>query len=214
MTTEHRHWRREDDPQGIAWLMLDKADSRSNTLSREVLEELAGLLAALAIAPPRGVIVASGKAGGFIAGADIGEFKTLVDPEETHTLVRQGQQVIDALADLPCPTVAMIDGHALGGGLELALACDYRVCADEDRGTLGLPEVQLGIHPGFGGTARSVRLLGAPAAMDLMLTGRMLRPARARVIGLVDRVVPREQLRRAAREFIQRRPAKRRPRLA
>lgn len=214
MTTEHRHWCRADDPQGIAWLMLDKADSRSNTLSREVLEELAGLLAALAIAPPRGVIVASGKAGGFIAGADIGEFKTLVDPEETHTLVRQGQQVIDALADLPCPTVAMIDGHALGGGLELALACDYRVCADEDRGTLGLPEVQLGIHPGFGGTARSVRLLGAPAAMDLMLTGRMLRPARARVIGLVDRVVPREQLRRAAREFIQRRPAKRRPRLA
>ncbi len=214
MSTRHPHWRREDDPQGITWLVLDKADSRSNTLSREVLEELAELLASLAGAPPRGVIVGSGKDSGFIAGADIGEFKALVDPHHTHTLVRQGQQVIDALADLPCPTVAMIDGHALGGGLELALACDYRVCVDEDRGTLGLPEVQLGIHPGFGGTARSVRLLGAPAAMDLMLTGRMLRPARARAIGLVDKVVPREHLRRAAREFIQRRPAKRQPGLA
>ena len=211
MSTELRHWHREDDPQGITWLILDKADSRSNTLSADVLEELAKLLAGLTSAPPRGVIVRSGKNGSFIAGADIGEFKALVDPEQTYELVRQGQQVIDDLAALPCPTVAMIDGHALGGGLELALACDYRVCAEEDRGTLGLPEVQLGIHPGFGGTARSVRLLGAPAAMDLMLTGRMLRPARARAIGLVDRVVPREQLRRAAREFIQRRPPKRRP---
>lgn len=211
MSTELRHWHREDDPQGITWLILDKADSRSNTLSADVLEELAKLLAGLTSAPPRGVIVRSGKDGSFIAGADIGEFKALVDPEQTYELVRQGQQVIDDLAALPCPTVAMIDGHALGGGLELALACDYRVCAEEDRGTLGLPEVQLGIHPGFGGTARSVRLLGAPAAMDLMLTGRMLRPARARAIGLVDRVVPREQLRRAAREFIQRRPPKRRP---
>lgn len=206
-----RHWRRQDDPQGISWLILDKADSRSNTLSSEVMEELAALIAALSSAPPRGVIFASGKDRSFIAGADIGEFKALVDPEQTYALVRQGQQVIDAVAALPCPTVAMIDGHALGGGLELALACDYRVCAEEDRGTLGLPEIQLGIHPGFGGTARSVRLLGAPAAMDLMLTGRMLRPAKARGVGLVDRVVPRERLRQAARECIQRRPPRRRP---
>ena len=209
-TSQLQHWERRDDPQGITWLMLDKAGSRSNTLSRAVLEELAGLLEALHVAPPRGVIIASAKAAGFISGADIGEFEALTDAEEAYTLVRQGQKVIERLAELPCPSVAMIEGHALGGGLELAMACRYRVCAETDQATLGLPEVQLGIHPGFGGTLRSVQLVGVPAAMDMMLTGRSLSPARARALGLVDRVVAAHDLRQAARQMIQRRPAPRR----
>ena len=204
------HWQRHDDPQGITWLTLDQAGSRSNTLSRAVLEELAGLLEDLHAAPPRGVIIASAKASGFIAGADIGEFEALTHSEEAYGLVRQGQQVIERLAALPCPTVAMIEGHALGGGLELAMACRYRVCAEADQGILGLPEVKLGIHPGFGGTLRSVQLVGVPAAMDMMLTGRSLRPGRARALGLVDRVVPAAELRQAARQMIQRRPSPRR----
>jgi len=210
MNSPLTHWQRHDDPQGITWLTLDQAGSRSNTLSRAVIEELAGLLEDLHGAPPRGVVFASAKSSGFIAGADIGEFDALTDAEETYALVRQGQQVIERVAALPCPTVAMIAGHALGGGLELAMACRYRVCAEADQGLLGLPEVQLGIHPGFGGTLRSVQLVGVPAAMDMMLTGRSLRPARARALGLVDRVVPAAELRQAARQMIQRRPAARR----
>ena len=204
------HWQRHDDPHGITWLTLDQAGSRSNTLSRPVLEEFAGLLEGLHAAPPRGVVIASGKSTGFIAGADIREFAQLTDAETAYALVRQGQQVMDRLATLPGPSVAMIAGHALGGGLELALACRYRVCVESEAGMLGLPEVQLGIHPGFGGTVRSVALIGLPAAMDMMLTGRALRPARARALGLVDRVVPADRLRQAAREMIQRRgPARR-----
>lgn len=210
MNAQSTHWQRHDDPQGITWLTLDQVGNRSNTLSRAVLEELAGLLEAVHTAPPRGVVIASAKASGFIAGADIGEFEALTDAEEAYALVRKGQQVIERLAALPCPTVAMIEGHALGGGLELAMACRYRVCAEADQGTLGLPEVKLGIHPGFGGTLRSVQLVGVPAAMDMMLTGRSLRPARARSLGLVDRVVPVGELRRAARQMIQRRPSARR----
>jgi 3-hydroxyacyl-CoA dehydrogenase/enoyl-CoA hydratase/3-hydroxybutyryl-CoA epimerase len=212
MSNTAHHWQRHDDPQGITWLTLDQAGSRSNTLSRAVLEELAGLLEGLHAAPPRGVVIASGKSTGFIAGADIREFEQLTDAETAYALVRQGQQVMERLATLPCPSVAMIAGHALGGGLELALACRYRVCVESEAGMLGLPEVQLGIHPGFGGTVRSVALIGLPAAMDMMLTGRSLRPARARTLGLVDRVVPADKLRQAAREMIQRRaPARRAP---
>ena len=114
------------------------------------------------------------------------------------------------IAALGVPTVAAIDGFALGGGLELALACDYRVAAEGYERTLGLPEVLLGIHPGFGGTVRAVRLLGAPVAMDLMLTGRSLSPKEALGVGLVDAVVPRAQLAAAAAELIARRPAPRR----
>lgn len=210
MSEAMRHWRRHDDPQGITWLIIDCADASSNTLGREVLEELDRLLAPLESHPPRGVIVCSGKPSGFIVGADIREFEQLADEQQAYAMVRQGQGVINRLARLKCPTVAMIRGHALGGGLELAMACRYRVCADADRGTLGLPEVQLGIHPGFGGTVRPVHLVGVPAAMDLMLTGRSLRPARARSMGLIDRVVPEEDLEDAARALVHRPPPPRR----
>ncbi len=148
------------------------------------------------------------------SGADISEFTGLTDLEPAYRLVRTGQQVFDRLAALPMPTVAAIHGFALGGGLELALACDYRVGADDGRLSLGLPEVMLGIHPGFGGTVRAVRLIGAPAALDLMLTGRALRGAAALKLGLIDRLVARDQLDAAARDILRSAPPLRRARFS
>lgn len=210
--TEHRsrHWHRRTDPQGICWLTLDQADGSANTLGREVLNELDAQLAAIRAEYPRGVIIRSGKKSGFIAGADINEFTAFENRAQARKLIGAGQAVMDRLAALPFPTVAAIDGFALGGGLELALACDYRVAAMGYKPTLGLPEVQLGIHPGFGGTVRSVQLIGLPAAMDLMLTGRSLRPKQALKLGLVDRVAEPDDLDQAAIRLIQRPPKIRR----
>jgi 3-hydroxyacyl-CoA dehydrogenase/enoyl-CoA hydratase/3-hydroxybutyryl-CoA epimerase len=118
--------------------------------------------------------------------------------------------VFDRIASLPMPTVAAIHGFALGGGLELALACDYRVGADDGKLNLGLPEVMLGVHPGFGGTVRTPQLIGATRALDLMLTGRSLRGDEALKAGLIDRLVPRERLAAAAREIAIESPPRRR----
>ncbi len=125
-------------------------------------------------------MIRSAKEGGFVAGADITEFGGFTDLEQAYQLVRTGQQVFDRIEALPMPTVAAIHGFALGGGLELALACDYRVAADDGKLNLGLPEVQLGVHPGFGGTVRAPQLIGAAAALDLMLTGTIARGATRR----------------------------------
>ncbi len=203
-------WKMERDADGIVWLTLDKPATSTNVLAREVLEELGRLLEPLGASPPRGVIVRSGKANGFIAGADIREFTALEDANQGFELARGGQVVLDRLEALRCPTVAAIHGFALGGGLELALACRYRVAVGDDRLSLGLPEVQLGIHPGFGGTVRSVRLLGVRPAMQLMLTGRPVRAERALAIGLVDRLVPAAELDSAARACVLHPPPRRR----
>jgi 3-hydroxyacyl-CoA dehydrogenase/enoyl-CoA hydratase/3-hydroxybutyryl-CoA epimerase len=207
-------WKSERDAEGIAWLTLDKPSASTNVLSRDVLTELDALLRQIAASPPKGVVVRSGKPGGFVAGADIREFTTLRTPDEAFALVRAGQTVFDSLAALPCPTVAAIHGFALGGGLELALACRYRVAVNDSRLSLGLPEVQLGIHPGFGGTVRSVRLIGARAALDLMLTGRPVRGDKALRLGLVDRLVDAKQLDDAARMIVRHPPRPHRPPLA
>jgi 3-hydroxyacyl-CoA dehydrogenase/enoyl-CoA hydratase/3-hydroxybutyryl-CoA epimerase len=177
--TALRHCRLETDAEGIAWLTLDKADASANSLGSEMMREADEVLRQLEASPPRGVVIRSGKRSGFVAGADINEFTTLQDVAQAERLVKAGQSVIDRFEALPCPTVAAIEGFALGGGLELALACTYRVAVGNDRHTLGFPEVLLGIHPGFGGTVRSVRLIGASAALDLMLTGRNVRGAKA-----------------------------------
>src|SRR6201996_4542192 len=166
------NWTSSTDADGIVWLTLDKPGTSANVLSSDVLTELDALLRPLAQSAPRGVVVISAKKSGFVAGADIKEFTGLADAESGYRLIHAGQQVFDRLEALPCPTVAAIHGFALGGGLELALACRYRVALADDKLSLGLPEVLLGIHPGFGGTVRSVRLLGVRAAMNLMLTGR------------------------------------------
>ena len=210
MNKKSTHWRLETDADGVAWLALDKAGASTNSLSRDVMEELDAMLAEVARALPKALIVTSAKRG-FIAGADIKEFVGIRTPDQAYELIRQGQQVLDKLAALPCPTIAAINGFALGGGLEVALACRYRVLVDDAAATLGFPEVQLGVHPGFGGTVRAVRLAGPVAAMDLMLTGRTIRPKQALALGLVDRLAPVEQLDKTAKQIALAPPAPRGP---
>ncbi|HEY2677273.1 MAG TPA: 3-hydroxyacyl-CoA dehydrogenase NAD-binding domain-containing protein [Steroidobacteraceae bacterium] len=201
-----KNWTLEFDADGIAWLGCDSASGTTNVLSGPVVRELADKLAEIAARRPTGVIVTSAKSNGFIAGADINEFVKIQSPAEGYELVRAGQSVIQTLADLPCPTVAALHGFALGGGLELALACRYRVGADDATLALGLPEVLLGLHPGFGGTVRTVQLIGVRAALDLMLKGRPLKGARALNAGLLDELVPPAELRSRAKSLLLRRP--------
>jgi 3-hydroxyacyl-CoA dehydrogenase/enoyl-CoA hydratase/3-hydroxybutyryl-CoA epimerase len=190
-------WSLEIDPQRVAWLCFDQPGASANALSRTAMEQLAARLDEVATAAPRGLVITSGKSG-FIAGADVREFGQVASPEEAVPFIRAAHAILARLEALPFPTVAAINGYCLGGGLELAMACRHRVCVDDPKAVLGLPEVMLGIHPGFGGTVRAVRLVGVTAAMDMMLTGRNLRPDKARQLGLVDRVVPAAELRSAA----------------
>ena len=210
-TANGRQWSLEIDAERIAWLTFDKPGATANSLSRSAMEELDARLAEIERQAPRGLVVGSAKPG-FIAGADVKEFVQVRSPEEAVPFVRAAHAILDRLERLPCPTVAAINGYCLGGGLELALACRHRVCVDDPQAVLGFPEVMLGIHPGFGGTVRSVRLIGVTAAMDMMLTGRNLRPDKARALGLVDRVVPRADLRPTARSLVlEPRPRRRAP---
>jgi 3-hydroxyacyl-CoA dehydrogenase/enoyl-CoA hydratase/3-hydroxybutyryl-CoA epimerase len=212
MNKKIAHWRGEIDADRVAWLALDKAGASTNSLSRDVMEELDAMVTELAQAQPKALIITSAKRG-FIAGADIKEFVGIRTPDQAYELIRQGQQVLDKIAALPCPTIAAINGFALGGGLEVALACRYRVLVDDPSVTLGFPEVQLGVHPGFGGTVRAVHLAGPVAAMDLMLTGRTIRPQQALAMGLVDRLAPVEQLDKMAKQIALRPPAPHSPKL-
>jgi 3-hydroxyacyl-CoA dehydrogenase / enoyl-CoA hydratase / 3-hydroxybutyryl-CoA epimerase len=192
-----RHWHGRRDGDNIHWLTLDKSDSNTNTLSQDVLAAFEAVLNELETHRPAGLVIQSGKANGFIAGADVGEFRGFTDAAEVERLVLHGHAIINRLEALPYPTVALINGFCLGGGLELALACRYRVAGEDAR--LGLPEVRLGIHPGLGGTARLTRLIPAPAAMGLMLTGRTLNARAAKRMGVVDAVTQPRHFERAAR---------------
>jgi 3-hydroxyacyl-CoA dehydrogenase / enoyl-CoA hydratase / 3-hydroxybutyryl-CoA epimerase len=202
------NWTLQVDADRVAWLTADLLGGSANVLSGDMVRELAAKLAEVTALRPIGLIVQSGKASGFIAGADIKEFVKIGSPAEGYALVRAGQAVMQQLADLPCPTVAAIRGFALGGGLELALACNYRVGADDAALSLGLPEVLLGIHPGFGGTVRSVQLIGVRSSLELMLKGRPFRGARALRVGLLDELVPPAELAARAKALLLRRPAK------
>ncbi|MBN8801839.1 MAG: enoyl-CoA hydratase/isomerase family protein [Stenotrophomonas acidaminiphila] len=182
------HWQAEIRDDGFVVLALDRRDSPVNAMSQDVLLELGDIVERLAIDPPKGVVVRSAKAAGFIAGADLKEFQEFDRRGTVNDAIRRGQSTYQKLAELPCPTVAAIHGHCLGGGTELALACRYRVASSDPSTRIGLPETQLGIFPGWGGSARLPRLVGAPAAMDMMLTGRTLSASAARGIGLVDKV--------------------------
>jgi 3-hydroxyacyl-CoA dehydrogenase/enoyl-CoA hydratase/3-hydroxybutyryl-CoA epimerase len=204
-----KHWKIAEE-DGVLWSLLDVVDSGANVLSHEVLSELETLLEYCEAHPPKGLVISSAKSSGFIAGADVREFSLINTHEEALQLIRKGQGIMDRLEGLHCPTVALINGFCLGGGTELALACDYRIALDEPRTRIGLPEVKLGIHPGFGGSMRSVRTMGPLAAMGMMLTGSSLDAGKARRNGLVDDKVPERQLRSAARHFIDKRPATRR----
>jgi 3-hydroxyacyl-CoA dehydrogenase / enoyl-CoA hydratase / 3-hydroxybutyryl-CoA epimerase len=211
MGSQPQHWRSELDRGGVCWLTIDRVDSTANTLSAAVLADLGRELDEIERRGVRGLVIKSGKTNGFILGADVKEFGGLSDASEGVATASRGQSLLARIANLGLPTAAAIDGYALGGGLELALACEYRVAVDSFDRTLGLPEVQLGIHPGFGGTVRSVQLLGAPLALDLMLTGRALSPREALACGLVDRIVERSGLDAAALALLLEHPRRRRP---
>ncbi len=198
------HWKNERRPDGILILTLDHAEQSVNALSQGVIDELDAMLERIAIDPPKGVVIRSGKSAGFIPGADIKGFEQLEAKGLVEDWIRRGQLIYQRLAELPCPTVAAIDGHCMGGGTELALACRYRVATSDERTRIGLPEVKLGIYPGWGGSVRLPRLVGAPAAFDLMLTGRSLSANAARAMGLIDKVVEPPMLLDAAIGLLQR----------
>lgn len=204
------HWRLDRDPDGVAWLTFDRAGSAVNALSADTMGELSVVLDALDADPPKGLIIQSGKATGFIVGADVNEFATLDTPEQARGLVSRGWNLMNRLAGVRYPTLALIQGHCLGGGLELALACRYRLVADQPGASLALPEVMLGIFPGWGGMLRLPQVIGAPAALDMMLTGRGADARRAATLGLVDARVPPRLLLAAARQTVlSRKPARR-----
>jgi 3-hydroxyacyl-CoA dehydrogenase/enoyl-CoA hydratase/3-hydroxybutyryl-CoA epimerase len=172
MFNTYRNWQCHLADDGILNLGLDKLDASTNTLNVDIFEELAQILSSLANLPQvKGLIIYSLKSSGFIAGADIEQFTKLDTVDAAFDLIRRGQCLYDQLAALPIPTVALIDGFCLGGGLELALACRYRVATDSSKTRLGLPEVMIGIHPGWGGCVRLPALIGSVRAMDLVGDG-------------------------------------------
>ncbi len=197
-----QHWQCTRADDGILILTLDRAGSSVNALSRAVLDELSEIIERISFEPPKGIVIRSGKATGFIVGADIKEFESFERNGTVQDALENGQRIFQKLARLPCPTVAAIHGVCMGGGTELALACRYRVAARTPSTRIALPEVKLGIFPGWGGSARLPRLIGAPAALELMLTGRAVSAENAKAIGLVDRLASPELLLDAAKEMI------------
>jgi 3-hydroxyacyl-CoA dehydrogenase/enoyl-CoA hydratase/3-hydroxybutyryl-CoA epimerase len=201
-SNNYQHWQLEVDADGIAWATLDKAGESTNSLSSAVMNELGLLLDQLATYPPKGLIFRSGKPAGFIAGADIQEFTQLDTPEKGIELVARGWNLFSRLATVPYPTLALVRGNCLGGGLELALACRYLLAVDEPGTKMGLPEVMLGIVPGWGGMLRLPQRIGAQAALDMMLTGKSLDAKKAKRLGLADDCVPPRVMDSAAKMLV------------
>ena len=208
-----RHWRWEQDAQGLAWLVFDKQGEAVNTFSRGALEELDAALETMIELRPKGLIIRSAKEA-FVAGADVGEFTRFASAEEALAFVRLGWDVFEKLARLPFPTTALVHGFCMGGGLELALACRYRVALDDPKTRLAFPEVMLGIMPAWHGVQWLPKRIGPAAALDMMLTGRALDARRAKRAGLVDQAVPLRILENAARMLTLEAPAPRRLPLA
>jgi 3-hydroxyacyl-CoA dehydrogenase / enoyl-CoA hydratase / 3-hydroxybutyryl-CoA epimerase len=194
------HWRMRSDEDGVAWLLFDKKDASTNTLSEEVLMELDAALIMVSQLRPAGLVIRSAKPGGFIAGADIGGFRGITDAAKVEVEIARGHAVLDRLDQLPLPTIAIIHGYCLGGGLEMALACDHRIAIDG--ASFGFPEVLLGLHPGLGGTVRTPRLINPLQAMTMMLTGRTEHARRAKSLGLVDVVTQERHVRDAVRDAV------------
>lgn len=190
------HWRWHIDADEVAWLLLDKAGSSVNTLSEPVLRELKAVLPEIMEYNPAGLVLRSAKPSGFMMGADIDEFDDIVSVDQIALRIDEALQVLDDIENLPVPTVALLHGFCLGGGLELALACTYRIARPDAR--IGFPEVLLGLHPGLGGTWRSLRHMAPTQAIPLMLTGRNLTGEKARKAGLVDDVAEERHMRAAA----------------
>ncbi len=199
-----QHWTLSPDSRNakLLWATLQTQGPGLNTLSAAVLDELRQILDYLEKAPPAGLIFASGKDSGFVAGADIEEFKTLTTPEKAIALVERGWSLFNRLAAVPYPTLALIKGVCLGGGLELSLACRYRIAVDTPGTRLGLPEVLLGIVPAWGGMQRLPKLIGPQAALDMMLTAKSLDARRAKKMGLVDLAVAPRVMHDSARGLV------------
>ena len=200
-------WRFTVDFEGIAWAVIDRKGESMNSLGRRPTEELGEIVkaveAAAASGEVKGLVIMSAKDRSFIAGADIREFESFDTEDKIKDVVKQTLELFDRIDRLPVIVVAAIHGYCLGGGLELALACDWRIADREEATRLGFPEVKLGIFPGLNGTVRSIALAGPMDAMTAMLTGKMLRPSAAKAMGLVDQLVPtHHNLRWAARKAV------------
>jgi 3-hydroxyacyl-CoA dehydrogenase/enoyl-CoA hydratase/3-hydroxybutyryl-CoA epimerase len=186
----------------LAVLWFDLPGEKVNKFSTTVMTEFASVVDELERAKDiKRVIVASGKPAIFIAGADVSEFSKATSAEQAREYTRFGQQTIHRFSKLPQVTVAAINGAALGGGCELAISCDYRVMSDSPKAQIGLPETKLGIYPAWGGTTKLPRLIGLPAALDIILNGKTVDGKRAKRMGLVDDVVPAPILLDVARQF-------------
>ena len=193
------------DGDGVATVLIDRAGEAMNTLSPDLGDDLDAVVTRVETDPGIvALVIGSAKKDNFLAGADIRFLQSLSTAEEAAAVSRDGQEGFARVERLHTehgkPVVAAIHGACLGGGLELALACSYRVCTRDDKTVLGQPEVQIGLIPGAGGTQRLPRLIGLAAGLDLVLTGRNVRPRRARKLGLVDEVVPKEVLFDVARQ--------------
>lgn len=189
---------------GIATLCFDLEDSAVNILSAEVLRALDSKLEELKTAKEIKLLkITSAKEGIFIAGANISEIESLRDEEEAYDRVREGQKILSKISVLPYPTLAIIDGACLGGGLELALCCDYRLATESPKTKIGLPEVNLGVLPGFGGTQRLRRLTGLSKALELILGGKILNGKKAEKLGIVDACVPKGYLEFKEKAFVE-----------
>src|ERR1700688_2683126 len=195
-----RHWKLKNDEDGIAWLVIDKQGAGANTLSEDVISELDDVLATIERDAPKGLVIRSGKLGGFIAGADIGEFRGPTKTADIEARLGRAHTIIDRLDRLKLPTIAAIHGYCLGGGLEIALACDYRIAVEG--ASLGFPEVLLGLHPGLGGTVRLTRLINPLQAMTSMLTGKSIHARRAKALGLVDAVTQERHIHAAVKSAV------------
>ncbi|HRD74943.1 MAG TPA: 3-hydroxyacyl-CoA dehydrogenase NAD-binding domain-containing protein [Hyphomicrobiaceae bacterium] len=204
-----KDWRYAVDGEGIAWAVFDRAGESQNSLGRRPLEELIQIVEAVEAGAKdksiRGLVFISGKEKGFIVGADVREFEQFRTAAEVEEAIKPVLAMLDRIEALPVTVVAAIHGFCLGGGLELALACHYRIATRDDGTRVGFPEVKLGIFPGFNGTARSIRQAGPLAAMTSMLSGSMIRASAAKGMGLIDELVPTPlNLRWAARKAIDR----------
>jgi 3-hydroxyacyl-CoA dehydrogenase/enoyl-CoA hydratase/3-hydroxybutyryl-CoA epimerase len=188
----------EYDAEGIAWVVFDDPESKVNVLGTEQMQQLDAVLDELYKRKPKAAVFISAKPGIFIAGADINELQRIHDASLGADLSRAGHRIFAKIERLGVPTVAAIDGACLGGGCELALACRYRVAADDPKTQIGLPETQLGIIPGWGGSQRLPRLIGLGAALDIICAGKSISADKARRIGLVDAAVPSVILRETA----------------
>ncbi len=196
----YKHFKLTRDAEGIAWLLFDRAGASANTLSGDVIEELGQIVGVLESERPAGLVIRSAKKSGFIAGADVNEFRGATDAGMVETEMAKAHAVVDRLEALKIPSVAVIHGFCLGGGLEIALACNSRIAIDNAR--FGFPEVMLGLHPGLGGTARFTHLVSPLEAMTLMLTGKTIDARRAKSLGLVEAVTQERHVRGAVKDAI------------